>query len=115
MIGEDQLELLVSIYPRAKSVTENNTQFVYLPELKIAVGENIKTLDALLCPSIHSGYSTRLFFSEPIIERSNNVSQPANWTAHTILGKTWHTWSWNGVSENLPLVQMLLAHLGALR
>ena len=31
MIGEDQLELLVSIYPRAKSVTENNTQFVYLP------------------------------------------------------------------------------------
>lgn len=115
MIIDEQLKTLTSIYPRAKSVTENNTQFVFLPELKIAVGDNVKTLDALLCPSTHSGYSTRLFLSEPITERSNNVSQPVNWTAHIILGKPWHTWSWNGVSENLPLVQMLLAHLGALR
>lgn len=115
MISEDQLKSLIDIYPKANLVTENSTQFVYLPELKIAVGDSIKTLNALLCPSPHSGYSTRLFLSEQITEWPTIGSQPANWSAHTILSKTWHTWSWQGVSESLPLVQMLLAHLGALR
>lgn len=117
MISEDQLKSLVDICPKANLVTENSTQFVYLPELKITVGDDTKTLNALLCPSVHSSgsYTTRLFLSEQITERPNIGSQPANWTVHTILGKTWHSWSWNGVSENLPLVQMLLAHLGALR
>lgn len=115
MISDDQLKSLAGICPSAKLVTENNTQFVYLPDLKIMIGDSVKTIHGLLCPSIHSGYSTRLFLSEQIAERPNIGSQPANWTVHLVLGKSWHTWSWQGVSESLPLMQMLLAHIGALR
>lgn len=117
MINEDQLKLLIDISPKAKKVVENNTEYVYLPDLKITVGDNIKTVEALLCPSVHSsgGYLTRLFLSEQITDSLRVGCQPLNWSVHTILGKTWHTWSWQGVPESLPLVQMLLAHLGALR
>jgi hypothetical protein len=115
IINEEQIATLHPICSGAKLMSDNAQQFVYLPRLKITVGEIVKTVDGLLCPSKHSNYETRLFLSEPIVERPTIRGQPANWTVHSILTRTWHSWSWQGVSNDLPLVQMLLSHVGALR
>ena len=115
MISGAEIAALHDICPNAKLAEENNQEFIYLPELNVTVGNSVRILQGLLCPSNHSGYSTRLFLSEQISERPNIGSQPANWTTHNILTKTWYSWSWQGVSETLPLQQMLLSHLGALR
>lgn len=115
MADDEAIATLRPICPGAKLMYDNNQQFAYLPGLKISVGESTKVVDGLLCPSKHSNYETRLFLSEPISERSTIGGKPANWTVHSILGRAWHSWSWQGVSSELPLVQMLLSHVKALR
>ena len=95
--------------------TEGGQEFVFLPRLFIPIGEASLQRDALLCPSAHTNYPTRLFLSEAIAERPTIRGSAANWTVHTILGRTWHTWSWTGVSADLPLLQVLLSHMAALR
>jgi hypothetical protein len=115
ILDNQQIASLFSICPDVNLKQEHNRQFLYLPKLKIPVGESIKVVDALLCPSEHSGYTTRLFLSEPISERPTISGKAANWTVHSILARTWHSWSWQGVSADLPLVQMLLAHTRALK
>lgn len=114
-ITDEQLGSLRQINAGAVIQNEGEREYVFLPNLKITVGPNEKTLDGLLCPSEKDGYKTRLFFSETIVERPTIGDKAANWTAHVILGRTWHSWSWQGVEPSLPLVQMLLAHLRALR
>ncbi len=114
-IDEDQLASLRAINPEAKVFTESGTAFVLLPRQPIQVGEDRREMDALLCPGTHSGYTTRLFLDQPIADRSTIKGQAANWTVHNILGRAWHTWSWQNVSASLPLPQMLLAHLHAFR
>ena len=76
---------------------------------KVQVAGTERMLDCLLCPVQHGGYTTRLFLSERLTQRGQN------WSVHNILGREWHTWSWNDVPPTLPLMQILLAHLGALR
>lgn len=115
MIAEADIATLHPICPGAKLVLENTQQFVYLPSLQIMVGETVRTLDALLSPTAHSGYATRLFLSEQISERPTIGANPANWSRHQILSRDWYTWSWRDVSADLPLVQMLLAHVKALK
>ena len=83
--------------------------YVYLPNLNITTDGQTRSLDALLCPVQHGGYTTRLFLAEPIPNKGQN------WTIHVILSRTWHTWSWNNVPANLELLQILSAHLRALR
>lgn len=109
MFSDEQLAPLRSIYPEARALYEGSQPYVFIPQLAVSVGDCTRHMDGLLCPGQHGGYSSRLFLAESVIERG------ANWTHHNILGRLWHTWSWNGVSADLPLVQMLLAHLGALR
>lgn len=94
---------------------EAGYKYVFLPKLKVKVGDDVKALDALLCLSAHSGYPTRLFLESQIVERPTITGHPANWTIHSILGRNWWSWSWTGVSADLPGVQVLLAHLKALQ
>jgi len=90
-------------------MTEGGVTYVFLPKQPIQVGEQWRGMDALLCPNRHGGYDTRLFLEQPVMERA------ANWTVHPIFGRSWHTFSWNGVSSAQPVVQILLAHLAVLR
>ena len=106
---EDQLRALREVNPEARAFQEGDTSYVFLPKQPIQVGQQWRVVDSLLCPSKHGGYDTRLFLEEPIIERA------ANWTVHSILGRSWHTFSWNGISPAQPWVQILLAHLAVLR
>jgi hypothetical protein len=92
----------------ASCKTEGGQNFVYFPVLAIRVGENTVTRDALLTLQAHGGYASRLFLSAPIPERG------AHWTTHTVLGRTWHTPSWNYVAPK-RCIEMLLDHLKVYR
>lgn len=109
MIQPTQLDELKRICTDAQVESEAGTDYIVLPDLKVVTGEQERILTGLLCPTQHGGYSTRLFLSEKIPERGQN------WTLHYIASRNWHVCSWNNVPSNLTLVQMLSAHLKALR
>ena len=106
---DNDLVGLRRISPEASLLKEADKQYVHLPVLKVPIKGVMADLEGLLCPGEHTGYLTRLFLSQKIPDRGQN------WTDHTILGKTWCTWSWNGVPASLPLTEILIGHLRALR
>lgn len=53
------------------------------------------------------GYDSRL-----LLETA--TAKNVNWTVVSALGSAWHTWSWNLISGDLPLVEILGNHLKAL-
>ncbi len=114
-ITDEQIESLRRICIGAVIKTDSGREYIFLPGLKVTINHEQKTLDGLLCPSEREGYKTRLFLSETIADRSTINGKPANWSSQVILGRTWYSWSWQGVEATLPLIQMLLAHVGALR
>lgn len=114
-IDSAQLEPLSAVYLDAKVAIDGTREFVALPALHIAVGERVYILDALLSPKDGSGYPTRLYLSQQVAERQTIGAMAANWTCETIGGRPWHTWSWKDVPQSLPLLEMLLAHIRALR
>lgn len=103
----DQMDDLRLLCPGAQEMPESGIEYVFLPGLKHPCAPG--TLDALLCPQQHSNYPTRLFLSVPIPGKGNN------WSIHTILSRTWHTWSWNYVQANQRLAEILAQHMRALR
>ena len=109
MKDEEQLAGLRAICERPERLVEGGIAYVLLPRIKIVAAGASRMVDALLCPGPHNGYLSRLFLSEPVPQRG------ANWTQWQIFGRTWHTWSWQSVPANLPLIQMVLEHLRALR
>lgn len=108
-MSEGELEALRAICANPAQMAEGGVRYVYMPNLKIVAAGTERILDALLCPGSHNGYTTRLFLSVPIPERG------ANWSQWQIFGRTWHTWSWQSVPAELPLIQMVLEHVRALR
>jgi hypothetical protein len=103
----DEMDDLRRMCPGAQEMSEGGIEYIFLPGLKHPCAPG--TLDALLCPQQHGGYATRLFLSVPIPGKGNN------WAAHTILSRTWHTWSWNNVPANQRLAEILAQHLRVLR
>lgn len=93
----------------ASMMDESGREYIHLPALKLPEGCRPDQVDGLLCLSQHSGYLTRLFLAQVIPGRG------ANWTAHVILGRTWHTWSWNHVPSSLRPMEILAEHLRGLR
>ena len=93
----------------AKEMGEGGRVYVHLPDLILPDGCQPSKVDALLCLSEHSGYTTRLFLSQPVPSRG------VNWTEHSIFGRKWHTWSFNTVSASLRPMQILAAHLRGLK
>jgi hypothetical protein len=108
MVGPDALAELRTVCPAAVERSEAGRSYVDLPHLKIQSGKESVLRDALLSLQGDGSYTSRLYLSEPIPGRG------ANWTQHTILGRSWHTPSWQGVQPGRP-VEMLLQHLGAFR
>lgn len=104
-----EMRKLRRICRRAELWEDGGLPLVHLPELKVEHGGAIETVNALLAPRLHSGYSTRLFFSRAFANRGQN------WTQHNILGSLWHAMSWNGVEASLAWDEILGAHLRPLR
>ena len=105
---DDLLAEVRSICAGAMEMTEGGTKFVYLPSLKVPVGSGFEIRDGLLSLGPHTGYTSRLYVSVPINGRGNN------WTTHTVLGRTWHTPSFNQVKPGRPM-EMLADHLAVYR
>lgn len=108
-ISADQLQPLQSLCDGVHVLPEGPYEYIHFMKLKVRVAGANHIVDAILCPAAHSGYTTRLFLSQSFPGRG------ANWSVHQILGRQWHTWSWQGVPASLPLPQMLLCHLDALK
>jgi hypothetical protein len=104
-LAADQLSTLESICDKPQLVSEAGTDYIVLPGLKFSVAGVDQQMDVLLCPSQSGGYETRLFLAEPLPQRRSP------WTSHYLCGRTWHTWSWNGVPATLSLLQILSLHL----
>lgn len=108
-IDQKQLAEVATLVPGARVMPDAGIDYIFLPDLKVTVGQEERVLDALLCPVQHGSYTTRLFLAEPIPQRGQN------WTTHNILSRSWHTWSWNNVPNSLSPMRILSAHLRALR
>ncbi|MDF2812112.1 MAG: hypothetical protein K0S56_3143 [Microvirga sp.] len=104
-----ELRKLRRICRRAELHEDGGQPLVHLPELRIQYAGGVETVDGLLCPGQHSGYSSRLFLSKPFPARGQN------WTTHNILGAPWHAMSWNGVDPSLGWDEILGAHLRPLQ
>ena len=108
-LPDDQAEEIKAICAEAQLLADGPLQLIHFPRLSIETDGNTIGMEALLCLSAHQGYSTRLFLSNPI------VGKLANWTVHSILGRQWHTWSWQGIQPSDRPAQILAQHLRALR
>lgn len=114
-LDEERLRPLLAVVPGAKAFTDGPEVFVHLPGLRLQVGEAAHLLDGLLAPNGANGYSSRLYLSQRIAEREQIAGKPANWTERVIAGRVWNVWSWQGVPSSLPLLDMLGAHMVALK
>ena len=112
---DERLRPLLAVVPGAKVFMDGPEVFVHLPALRLQVGDKAYVLDALLAPNGANGYTSRLYLSQRIAEREQIVGKPANWTERVIAGRVWHVWSWQGVPSALPLLDMLGAHMVALK
>lgn len=106
-MSPEELAELKEVCAAVAPMSEGGTEFAYLPGLKILTVQGVVVRDALLSLGPHTGYTSRLYLSAAI-----SSSKAANWTVHTVLGKAWHTPSWNNVVKSRP-IEMLLQHLKA--
>lgn len=111
MVSEDDLQELRSLCPDAKQTSEAGIDFVLLPALKMPEGCTAPMVDCLLCLGPRDGYSSRLFFSQVVGSRGAR-----NWNGQNIriVERNWFAYSWR-VPEGLRPIEMLIAHLQALR
>lgn len=106
--AETEITALKAICADAEVMQEGGLVYAFLPRLRFRLKDNSHTHDALLCPSAHSGYDTRLFFEQPV------PGFAGTWYAHQILSRQWHTISWRGVAAEQSWTKILAEHLGAL-
>ncbi len=109
MTTELQLAALRRINRGAELWDEGGQPLVYLPAMKVQHNGGTATVDGLLCPRSHGSYTTRLFLSRSFPDRGQN------WTVHQIMGRAWHTMSYNYVPASLRWAEILAIHLGQLK
>lgn len=107
MIDEANMSELRALVPGAQVMVEAGITYIHLPRLKLPGGG--PPVEALLCVQQHGGYVTRLFLTREVAGKGRN------WTSHQILGKSWHTPSWNNVAADLRPIQILQCHLEVYR
>lgn len=108
---DDQVEELKQICREVKRYEEGGVTYFFLPDLCLPDGCSPARLDALLCPSAHHGYTSRLFFAQVIAS-----PQSRNWsTTARIMERNWHAISWQIPETNLRLAQIVALHLRAFR
>lgn len=108
--AQDELDELKALFAGASQAMEGGLTYFLLPAVPLPEGCAPSVADTLLCAGTRDGYLTRLFFSEPI-----RHCREVAWSSFQILDRKWYALSWQGVEESLRLVQIVAAHLRALR
>ena len=96
---------LKAIHERAVLLKEGGQPVVLLPAFRFRAAGHLDTMDLLLVPFEHSGYTTRLFFERKIDGRGSN------WSQHRVVDRNWWVPSWNNVPASSPWPEILFAHL----
>lgn len=91
---------------------EGGFPLLRISRLIVPLASGARIMDAILCPTTHAGYHTRLFFAENL---AAFAPKTANWNAFVWFGSTWFAPSWQGVSPALSITRMVSTHLQALR
>ena len=96
-----------AMHKSAVLLKEGGKPVALLPGFSFAAAGRRETMDLLLVPFEHSGYTTRLFFERQIAGRGRN------WTQHRVVDRNWWAPSWNNVPAGSPWPEILCAHLRA--
>ena len=107
---QDQIDELKQIAPILSYIEDGGHSYFLIKQHTLPEGCNPPVMDLLLCPSVHTGYNSRLFFSQTI-----TGCPTRNWNGNLrLLDKNWVAISWN-VPAGLRLAETLLVHLKAFR
>lgn len=107
----EQIAELKEICSGAQQYEEGGITYFFLPKLRTPDACSPEEVDALLCPTAHHGYTSRLFLAERVASQ-----QSLNWsTTARIMERMWHAISWNIPQTNLRLAQVLALQLRAFR
>ncbi|MFL6605663.1 MAG: hypothetical protein ACJ8R9_30630 [Steroidobacteraceae bacterium] len=107
---ETELASLREISPQASLLQDGGIPSVLLPQTRLVTPSGVQIMDTVLCPKGLSGYVTRLLLERRIPEKGN-----LNWQQVMLLGRAWHTWSWNQVSPDQSWIRIFAEHARALR
>ncbi|HEY0842086.1 hypothetical protein [Methylotenera sp.] len=110
MVSEQMLTEVKKLFCNDASImVEAGLTYIHFPSLTLPPGNTPGAIEALVCLSTRDGYNTRLFFSEPVAGKGQN------WSVHSILGKAWHTCSWNYVEFSGNPTNVIAQHLRAFK
>lgn len=110
-LPEDQVQELRIIHPDLATAEEAGCAYILLRGLRLPEGCAPVQCDALLCPDGHLGYEARLLFDQKV-----STKRALNWHINpTILGRSWHAFSWRLGSGSLRLAQIVAVLLDAMR
>lgn len=105
-----ELEGLREISPQATQHNDGGIVAVLMPGMSLVTPSGTQVMDVVLCPKGMGGYVTRLLLARRIAEKAT-----LNWQQVMLLGRMWHTWSWNQISPNQPWIRILAEHARLLR
>ena len=89
---------------------EGEVKFYLLKNLRLPNSCSPAICDALLAPTTHNGYPSRLYFSTEV-----SGPFPRNWNfTGRILGQNWRAFSFTVLTEGICLAEILKRHLTGL-
>ncbi|WP_108425040.1 hypothetical protein [Flagellimonas amoyensis] len=107
--AQKEIDELKKVAPDLKIIQEGGYTFFYIEKLLLPDGCVPNIIEALLCPTPHSGYPCRLFFSSQI-----SGCPARNWNGNLrVIGRNWFAISWK-TKSGLTLLEMVSIHLKAL-
>lgn len=111
MVADTHLDELRALCPGARTFSEGNIDYVFLPGLHLPAGCSPASIDCLLCLGARDGYDNRLFFAAVV-----NSPIGRNWNTQNvrILERNWFAYSWR-VPNGLRPIELLIGHLRGLR
>ncbi len=85
---------------------EGQRRLIFMPSLRLLVNGAQRTIDAVLCLNHNNPtYPTKLYLAE-------KLGCGLNWNEDAyLLGRQWHTFSWNNVASNQSPIEILAEHL----
>lgn len=104
---EDQITELKNCCQAVLQCEEGDTTYFLLEGLSLPEGCVPASCDGLLCPTPHSGYPARLFFSVQVQGR-----YPRNWNGNLrVLERNWYAFSWQVTNTNIRLADLVFEFL----